>query len=220
MIHEEFDAATFHWFPERFWKLLIPGLFDAYKTSYELSYREFAKPEADNVLGFNRRGKVEGNLRGTADLFPDMMTTSVERPNGPWNHTEVRSGPMILTASSVSTPCEMVDRALFRVSLAAENNALQFPGLEETPDQEAGVPLYGVIVHSRYRGRDAEEDKQYAYLPGSAYLAFPAVGFDYYRHRIDLFNKFAAVVKDLTPNEWDEEAQILYLRRARYYGTA
>lgn len=217
MIPSEIESTTFRWFPDLFWERVIRGLFAAHQSSKDLMDREYQRPEAENLLGFARRAKVEEYLRGTADLFPDM-SWSVERPSGPWYHTEVRSGLMVVTASAVQTPGDMVDKADFRVSLAVENNALQlFPEDEPVEDDRS---LYAILVHSRYRSLDPEEAQRYAHLPGSAYLVFPSNGFSHYLHRINLFDRYPALVRSLEPNEWDEEAHVLYLHRARHIRTS
>jgi hypothetical protein len=216
MIPSEIETATFRWFPDAFWEREIRGLFAAHRSSTELMNREYQRPEAENLLGFARRAKVEEYLRGTADLFPDM-SWSVERPSGPWYHTEVRSGPMVLTASAVQAPGDMVDKADFRASLAVENDAQLFPEDEPVEDDH---PLYAILVHSRFNSGDPQEAQRYAHLPGSAYLVFPTKGFSHYLHRINLFDRYPALVRTLEPNEWDEEAHVLYLHRARHVRTS
>ena len=76
------------------------------------------------------------------------------RSSGPrmsaWNHTELRSGPVILTASSVQSPCDLVEEADFRLTLARDNQAALWPepGDEPGPDD---APLYVILLHSKSR---------------------------------------------------------------------
>jgi len=220
MIADEVEQTTFQHLPDAFWRRVIPALYAAHKVAYDTTYAEFERPEADDLLGFTRRAKVEANLRGAANLFSEMMTaTNVKPRKGPWNHVEIHSGPVVLTASTVTNPCDMVDRAEFRESLAYETNELRLnlEGQGEVlPDR---LPLYVILLHSRFRTARSE-DRQYSYLLGSAYLAFPNKGCDYYLHTVNLFDRYADLVDRLMPQEWDHEAHLRYFRNARRINVA
>ncbi len=215
VIADEVEETTSRHLPDAFWRRMIPALFAAHKVAYDATYDEFERPEAEDLLGFTRRAKVEANLRGVAALFPDMMTAkNVRASKGPWNHVEVHSGPVVLTASTVTNPCDMVDRAEFRESLARETNELR---LNLEADEELGprdLPLYVILLHSKFRTARSE-DRQYSYLPGSAYLAFPDEGCGHYLHTINLFDRYADVVERQMPQEWDHEGHVRYFRNAR-----
>jgi hypothetical protein len=75
------------------------------------------------------------------------------------------------------------------------------------------------LLHSKYRAA-RPEDRQYAYLPGSAYLAFPNAGCDQYVHTINLFDRYADVVARHMPREWDTEAHVRYFHSARRLAAA
>lgn len=215
MIADEVEQTTFQHFPDAFWNRAIPALFAAHKAAHDVTYAEFERPEADDLLGFTRRAKVEANLRGVAGLFSDIMTAkNVKANKGPWNHVEVHSGPVVLTASTVTNPCDMVDRAEFRESLAHETNELRLNLKGEGEVGPEDLPLYAILLHSRFRTARSE-DRQYSYLPGSAYLAFPNQGCDHYLHTVNLFDRYADVVERLMPQEWDREANLRYFHSAR-----
>lgn len=220
MIADEIEQATFQHLPDTFWGRMIQGLFAAHKVAYETTYAEFERPEADDLLGFTRRAKVEANLRGAASLFPDtMVVKNVRSRQGPWHHVEVHSGPVVLTASTVSNPGDMVERAEFRESLAYEANVLRLDLDGEGQADPKDLPLYAILLHSRYRAA-RPEDHQYAYLPGSAYLAFPNAGCDHYLHTVNLFDRYADLVARLMPQEWDAEAHVRYFHNARRFAVA
>jgi hypothetical protein len=215
MIAEEIELTTFEHLPDAFWTRMIPGLFAAHKRAHEVTFAEFERPEADDLLGFIRRAKVEANLRGAASLFPDAMEANAVRSRlGPWHHVEVRSGPVVLTASTVTSPGDMVDHAEFRESLAHEANVLRLDLEGEEPVDRKVLPLYAILLHSKYRAA-RPDDHQYAYLPGSAYLAFPNAGCDHYLHTINLFDRYADLVARHMPQEWDTEAHVRYFHSAR-----
>jgi hypothetical protein len=220
MIAEEIELTTFEHLSDAFWARMIPGLFDAHKRAHEVTFAEFERPEADDLLGFTRRAKVEANLRGTALLFPDTMDVNTVRSRqGPWHHVEVRSGPVVLTASTVANPGDMVEPAEFRESLAHEANVLRLNLEGEVLVDRKDHPLYAILLHSKYRAARAE-DRQYAYLPGSAYLAFPNAGCDHYLHTINLFDRYADLVARYMPQEWDAEAHVRYFHGARRFAAA
>ena len=220
MIAAEIEQTTFQHLSDAFWRRMISGLFDAHRSAHEVTFTQFEQPEAHDLLGFTRRAKVEANLRGVAKLFPDTMTAKdVKASKGPWNHVEVHSGPVVLTASTVTNPGDMVDRAEFRASLAYETNALRFDLEGEGQADPDDLPLYAILLHSRFR-TTRSEDHQYVYLPGSAYLAFPNEGCDHYLHTVNLFERCSDVVTRLMPQEWDNEARVRYFHNARRFAAA
>src|SRR6266568_1243327 len=127
----------------------------------------------------------------------------------------IRNGPMLLTSHAVETPCGMVHDAKYRKSLAESQSSLIAPE-KVIP----GAKLYALLLHGPFRGRTHQETADYAYLPGSVYLAFPEAALKRYAHKINLFEKFSGVVDELLPKEWDTEARLVYRWRARQVGAA
>lgn len=77
---------------------------------------------------------------------------------------------MVLTASSVQSPRDLVEEAEFRSTLARGNQDALWPEPGDEPDP--GAALYVILLHSKSRFPRGEQ-AAHGYLPGSAYLAFP-----------------------------------------------
>jgi hypothetical protein len=210
----ELERMTFEHLPRPFLKSLTRSVFVARRDAWNHCRAEFARPEADNLRGFYARAKLEGLMRSSAERF-GITAEAVREPGQPWNHTEIRSGPVVLTAASVRTPCGMVEDADYRSGLA-RSGQLRFFGADPPPD----APLYMLLLHSRGYWLTEDERTGYGHLPGSIYLAYPAADLDVYLHRVNLFDGFPDVVQEFTPEEWDEEALLRYLDRARRFETA
>jgi len=206
---QEIEAIMASHFDDDFVSRALRAVFQAHKVAYEEATAQFQTQEAENALPYMRRAKLEGYLRDTASR--SGMTALVQKSaKSSWWHTEVRSGPLVLTASSVQSPCGPVDPSEFRLTLA-QDNALYLwdePG-DPVP---ADAPLYMLLLHSRNRGDDRIRAP---HLPGSAYLAFPAPRLADYVHRINLFERYPSVVDSHLPQECDGQARRLYMNNAR-----
>lgn len=202
--------------PDEFLRRALRGLFVASEAAWSYATSEFEPTEAENVVGWLRRGRVEANLRGAAQLSLATTTTTVKGPDSNWNHVEVRSGPVVLTANAVPYPCSMVDQANFRDTLAEGNQgALDFGDRPEAPQITESKELYVLLLHSKYRGANPTDTRTHGHLPGSAHLVCPSPEFKTYLWEFNLFDAFAEVVAQFVPNSWDEEAKVNYLIRSR-----
>lgn len=210
MSPEELGTLVRSYVPDSFLSRALLALFEANRLSWEEAYANHERPEAQNVQPYMKRARFEGYLRDAAELEQGMEGIVI-KGEGPWFHTEVRSGPVILTAASAPVPCAMVHPADFRVTLA-ETNQLSFFG-EPAPPPEA--LLYAVFVHSRYQTDDPSEFRTYGYLPGSAHLAVPAPGLKHYLWYMDIFAAFPDIVRQALPRDWSEQARILYVQKSR-----
>lgn len=212
MTHAEIEELTFAHIPEAFFGRLLRAVFMAHQVASEDCQKAFAQTEAKNVAGLYRRGKLEGYMRDAADMAPGIDHQVVPGEGG-WNHTELRSGPVVLTASSVQSPCEMVEEADFRESLAHENP----PRLWDEPDDlpPVDIPLYALLLHSKSRWVSPDEQREFGHLPGSAYLAYPSPGLKFYVHEINLFERFPEIVAGLTPQAWNQDVLLRYIGNAR-----
>lgn len=208
----ELAAMTEQYVPAEFQRRALQGVFTAHQVSAEYVRAEFAPTEAVNLLPYYRRAKLEGYLRDAAERS-GIAAKAVKSPGSGWFHSEVRSGPVVLTASTVQTPCGPVDPSEFRLSLAEENPLYLWDEPGDAPADDP--PLYILLLHSRSVWSTAEEDSRYGILPGSAYLAFPAAGLETYLHTINLFEAFPDVVESYLPREWATEAKVRYIHNAR-----
>jgi hypothetical protein len=206
------QAVTAH-LPANFLSSVVRSIFLARKDSYDHCAAEFAAPELQNTITNYWRGKVQGLLRDSAARVPGM-TTKVVKASG-WNHNEISCGPFTITSHYVETPCAMVDDADYRKSLAESQPSFFDPG-----DMIQRAKLYALILYSPYRGKDDDDARQYAYLPGSVYLAFPEAAMRKYAHRINLYDRFPALLETLLPKEWDAQARLIYRWQAKQRKTA
>ena len=110
-----------------------------------------------------------------------------------------RKRPCGHDSPSVQTPCGLVDGSDYQLALACDQDALFG---DDDPSEAAR--LYALLLHSPFRGRNDAEQREFAYLPGSVYVAFPASGIQYYVHYINLFARFPDVIDQMMPNQWDE----------------
>jgi hypothetical protein len=207
---DELEAIVFRHMSPKFFERLLRAVFAAHKVAAEECSANFKKTEAENILGQYRRAKLEGFMRDVADM--EGVTSRVERSRlGAWNHTELQSGPVVLTASTVQAPCDLVEESEFRNTLAESNQGVLWPEPGDKPSPDA--QLYVLLLHGRSRW--LQNQSQYRHLPGSAYLAFPLPDLSGYAHEINLFDMFPHVVDSHLPQEWDTEAKVRYLFYAR-----
>lgn len=218
MTGRELEQAAFAHIPEAFFRRLLRAVFTAHRVAYEECRSSFAQTEAKNLLPYYRRAKLEGYMRDAADMEPRVTSSEPVLGEGAWYHTELRGGPVVLTASSVPTPCAMVERAEFRETLARDNALRLWHEPGDLPPEDA--PLYLLLLHSKSRWITGDEWREYGHLPGSAYLAFPSPTLDFYAHEIDLFGLFPDVVAAHVPQSWDAEAVVRYVESARKRHTA
>jgi hypothetical protein len=200
--------------PREYVRKAFQAVYLAHQVAHDECYSGFAATEARNVLGYVRRGKLEGYLRDSAEPFPGLLANVLQADGSNWNHTEICGGPVVLTENAVQTPCALVEKAGFRRGLAQSN---QLSLLGDAVPHDA--PLYALLLHSRFRSLDPDEQKKYGYLPGSAYIAFPARDLDSYLHAVNLVVEFPDIVSAHMPEEWDTEAHLRYIRQARRMAT-
>lgn len=198
--------------PVGFLRAVLKAVFQAHRVSWQDCQAAFSPEEAENVRGYYRRGKLEQYLRDVAVRFPQMTATVKKADQSNWNHTEVRSGPVVLTENAVQAPCAPVEKAEFRLTLAKGN---QPPLWGDSEGEDASARLYLLLLHSRSQWERADDRQKWGHLPGSAYIAFPARDLDFYVHEINLFDRFPDIVRAETPREWATEAQVRYFARAR-----
>lgn len=206
----ELEHLIFQHLPETFFRRALQAIFQARRLGWDDCEARFAEAEAENLRPYYTRGQVEGLLRDVAALFPGVEAVPVKAVPGNWYHTEVRSGPVVLTANSVPVPCGPVHKAKFRRTLARSNQGMLW---EEEIDED--TPLYALLLHSKSVWTKRDDRLKYGYLPGSVYVAFPSADLDCYLHEINLFERFPDVVAAHMPEEWDQEAQVRYLYRAQ-----
>ncbi|MCA1604047.1 MAG: hypothetical protein LC775_00845 [Acidobacteria bacterium] len=214
---DQIEDRFFEQVPQTFARNLLRVVFTARRLTWDHCQAEFPSEEADNVRPWYARGKIESGIREAAELVDGMSAKVVKAPKSGWNHTEITSGSVLLTAAAVQTPCGPVDKAEFRQGLAKSNQRSLFG------DEENDGPLFTLLLHSPYHPTSPDDKQKFGYLPGSAYLAFPAADLDSYAHAINLFDRYPEVVAANYPQEWDEVARLRYLHNAQkstWFGVA
>lgn len=210
---EEIERLAFAYLPDGFLRGVLQAVYTSHDVARQDCFANFAATEADNLLGYYRRAKLEGLLRDVTERHSGITAAVAKADKSGWNHTEIRSGPVVLTQNSVQSPCALVDKAEFRCTLAEHSQLTFWP-----EDRPADATLYGLLLHSRSVWEAPEQYAKYAHLPGSAYLAFPSPSLDAYVHVVNLFEKFPDVVSANMPDDLDGEARVRYVRRASRTG--
>jgi len=205
----ELEITLLRHLPDTFLQAALQSVFAARRMAWDDCRSEFASEEAQNVRPFYARGKLEGLLRDSAERVSGARVRVVSS-EGFWNHTEISAGPVVLTAASVQTPCGLVDKSEYRMTLANSGQQELFPSGAPEATQ-----LYCLLLHSSSRWLTSQETARFGHLPGSAFIAFPASDCDRYVHQINLFERFPKVVEAHMPQDWDQRLRLQYLHGAK-----
>jgi len=205
---DEMEQEAIDLLGDKFLEALAQLPFVGYRIAYEVCGEHFREPEAENTRPWFRRASIETLIQDSVTQFPKIEAKVVRADKSAWNHTEVRAGRIILTASAVQGPCGPVEWSDYRGGLARA--AAQFPGMEDA--RPADAPTYVLLLHSS--GSHLPMDpKLQGSLPGSVYLAWPAVDLNGYVHRVNLVDRYFEIIRrNHLPREWNEEAAVHYLR--------
>jgi hypothetical protein len=185
--HSTFDEYV----SSEFQKATLRCLFGAYYLSVVECAGIFPLQETHDLRPHYVRARFDAGWRQVAEKFSGIKATPEPNQNASSYHTAIDIGPVILTASAVVAPGELVRRAEFRETLARLNQIDLY-----TDEAPSGTRLYAILLH----GADQGNRKQ----PAFAEIAFPAPDCSSYLGRtIDLMARFPQVVHDLS--NLDEE---------------
>ena len=187
---EELERIFDGSFEEQTQQALIKCLYSAYKEAHNECFKKFSKEEAHDLLPFYRWIQLRSEFRGLGGRFKEIET--YHEPNGPAPsyHIVINTERVILTVSSVYGPGALPRPAIYRTEMA-NTHQLNFDFIKSDEDHNK---VYAILIH----GVKRDDKKQ----PAFAQIGFPAKGFEYYIHRIDLFKKFDVLVKSLSsPSE-------------------
>ncbi len=154
---------------------------EAFRAAADFCEPRYDPKDSHDFRGYMRRAEIESHLSRVVALSPGLVLVS--KPpniNGTWFHTEVRSGPVIITSSRVDFPGCPIRQARFRYSLAQSCQLNLF-----TDNEDNGIPedaaLYAVLIYGKHPERvDA---------PGFAKIVFPLPD-GRYAHGIDLLLRY------------------------------
>lgn len=133
---------------------IAPNLYhDAYDTVYNNPV--IGKPEADYLLGHQRRALFEAATRNLA-VEHGLKVGMEQSEKGGCEHVKIVFGPFGLTTSHIACPSGFPRISRSREQYAAINEHLSqnqlFP-IESNPRDEQ---IYGIIVHTEVPGRKNE----------------------------------------------------------------
>lgn len=167
---------------------------DAWRVADSMVRESFEEPERHDLFPHARRATLEKSLRGLA-LRLGLAATSDLNSRKSSYFTWIRAGRVILTASAVQDPSEIVRYAEFRKTFARSNQLFLF----DSPDPPSpDCALYALVLHGP--GAVEMDEKGRTRIststPGFVDVVFPAPvagkanGFEYVGGRIKLLDRF------------------------------
>ena len=184
--------------PIKFLKSMVYEILpEAYRQARQLTYSNYAKPEAKVMLPYNRRAKAEELFRAKAMGFPEMRVRVKDNFARNTYYTQVESGRILMTISAVNTPKDMVTAARFRETLARASHIQRglFGPTDEELEVDNGNAYYAILLHSKV---SCDDDSGYF-----ARLAFPSRDCRRYVANIDL--RYFLRIHDDMPVAIEEE---------------
>lgn len=179
--------------PRDFLEKSLRGLFAIYPMALQDLNKRFPPAEAHDLLPHYRRAMFESEWRKIAKSSPELRASfETNKTKNAW-HTRIRCGKVILTASAVESPGEIVRYADFRKTLA-ENQTDLFRDQNNQPDKEGHY--YAILLHGPL---DNDLSK-----PGFAEFGIPDMEFQQYLERINLFSEFPLVLETLQATASEE----------------
>lgn len=157
-------------------------------TGYSGVHREcrdsHAHPEAHDLYPHQRRAFLEGQMRKLAESYPEIKASPEQNRKKTSFYTLLRSNNALLTINAVEHPGKIIRTAQFRETYARASELKLFD--EDPPN---GSLLYAILIH----GPDSLNPAQ----PAFAHIVFPDSAFTTYVARINLFERYSDLVKDL-----------------------
>jgi hypothetical protein len=172
---------------------VLQALVAAYSRSAEEATSRHESPEARYLAPHLRRVYLEEDLRAVA-VKHGLDAVAAENRTNTCSHTEIRLGRIVLTASHVNGPYEVVQWAQFRQTLAQESQ-LSLPefGREVKVPDDAQV-VYGLLIHGC--GNNPR-------WPSFAHVVFPDPTCSKYLERISLDSDLQALLSGAR-TEWEQ----------------
>ncbi|GIK17522.1 MAG: hypothetical protein BroJett003_24860 [Planctomycetota bacterium] len=160
----------------------------------------FPEPERHDLQPHLRRAMLECELRGVATRH-GLSASSTKNSKGTASFTQVVSGRVIITASAVPEPNDIVRHAEFRFTFARSNQLSLFgEPAPAIPDS----PLYALILHGPGATETDESGKvvRSTAKPGFVDVVFPAPiagtpdKIEYVGGRLRLLERYANVLTE------------------------
>lgn len=131
--------------PKKYLISVIESIESAYQSAHRKIHEEFDKPLAEKYYPIIRPAYIDQEIKLITENFEAV--TSTFNPNSIKNslHAEVFSGDFVITFSKVNHRNEIVRKAIFRETLA-QDNQLGFLELSKVEQLDA-KKIYALITH-------------------------------------------------------------------------
>jgi hypothetical protein len=179
-------------FPEEILRGILLGVIDGYKVAPGVCKKVFSMPDRHDPLGMVRRGKINEQIRGVAELH-SLLVKDEPNVNGSAYFLSVVSGRYRLVANLVCRKEDMVRPAKIRKLWARHNRdghqgKLGFASEEDHPVPEDTIFL-AILLHGP-RGKHRDQ-------PGFVDIVVPDLRFRKYMCRLRLFSIFPQIAEGL-----------------------
>ena len=164
--------------PHSFLEDTLSLLYDAYSNAHMRVTQEFHPCIAKNLVGYERRARIE---RDWPILACKHGLSESYEPNdcGSWYHIVIRNSHFVLTHSCVAGPQQLVQKAIFRETLASSSQLDLFSTNRDIDSNNGKRRIYLLLLHG-----PGNTQKEY---PAFAHLVVPSHDCKEYLARIDLF---------------------------------
>ena len=185
--------------PHDFVRESLRLLINTYRATWDTLGRKYPYEEAHDLFPHELRASFERDWRELAGKHPRVYGSVERNKTGGAFHTEVYSGPIVLTQCALDTPRQFsrLKKAIFRQTLAQD---FQLNLLEPREDKAPWEKLYGVLVHGPAQAKS----------PGFACIGFPDPDCTKFLGLINLFSYCPEMLKLYEASE--EKPQELDIR--------
>lgn len=214
ILHSEVHSHFHGTFPKPVLASILKAIFQDYRDASEHCFSSFRFPQAKDVSGHYRRGKVEDDLLAIADRFkerefPELNAEPLKYKHNTASYVEMTYRTIKLTQSCVLSSDDLPRDAEFRNSLAETGQLGLFtePGAADTEENKY---LYCIVLHGVHK--DAQKRERCAF----ACVRFPDKRFEgYIGGPINLFEMFPAIVQEYYGAEKVQEEPLVAPKRRK-----
>lgn len=184
--------------PDGFLRDVLQCVVKGWNDADQKTRDEFDEPERHDLFPHHRRAIIERELRGVAKRH-GLTGSPQKNRRKTSSFTQLVSGRVILTASAVREPDEIVRYADFRLTFARNSQLCLFG---EPEPVLPNAPLYALVLHGPGAVETDEEGNSFisSAKPGFVKVVFPApvagskAKIEYVGSGVDLLARFPDVV--------------------------